>query len=162
YSKNWQNKPYSLLIGARHSQNINTRLVDVSLPEVNFNINQFNPFQEKNGTGTKWYEKSTAYYNKNAINQITFYESAFSFNTLALNDFRNGIKHTIPVGANYNILRFLNLNFNTRYTEYWLTERMYRFYNTSEDMIDTISSRGFYTARDFDASIGLNTRIYGL
>lgn len=162
YSKNWQNKPYNLTVGARHSQNTNTRLVDVTLPEVNFNINQFNPFQGKNSTGTKWYEKISASYNMNALNQTSFYDSTFSFNTLALNDFRNGIKHTVPVGANYNILRFLNMNFNTRYTEYWLTERMYRYYNSRTDVLDTLSSRGFYTARDFDASVGFNTRIYGL
>src|SRR5690606_37828948 len=32
YSKNWQNKPYSLSVAARHSQNTQTHLVDVYLP----------------------------------------------------------------------------------------------------------------------------------
>jgi hypothetical protein len=48
------------------------------------------------------------------------------------------------------------------YNEYWLTEQFYRFYNTTEEAVDTISRRGFFAARDFNASAQLSTRIYGI
>ncbi|HRO43091.1 MAG TPA: putative LPS assembly protein LptD [Flavipsychrobacter sp.] len=163
YSKNWQNKPYSLSVAARHSQNTQTRLVDVSLPELNFYVAQFNPFENKKRVGSpKWYEKISAQYNFNAVNQISFYDTAFSLNTLSLGDFRNGFKHSIPINASYNVLRFINLSFGTTYTEYWLTNKTYRFYNANEGKIDTVGNRGFFTARDFNATAQLSTRIYGL
>lgn len=163
YTKNWQNKPYSLSVAARHSQNTQTRLVDVYLPELNFYVSQFNPFENKRRIGSpRWYEKITASYNFNALNQISFYDTAFSLNTLSMNDFRNGFKHSIPISASYNIFRFINFSFGTNYTEYWMTNRTYRFYNATEGKIDTVANRGFYTARDFNASLQLTTRIYGL
>jgi len=163
YSKNWLNKPFSLTVAARHSQNTQTRLVDVYLPEISFYVSQFSPFQSKNRVGTpRWFEKISASYNFNAINQTSFYDSTFSLNTISLNDFRNGFRHSVPVSASYNVLRFINLSFGSTYTEYWLTNRMYRFYNSMEGRLDTVQSRGFYTARDFNATMQLTTRIYGL
>jgi hypothetical protein len=162
YSKNWQNKPYSFTMSARHSQNTNTGEVEVRLPDVTFFLSQFNPFQGKNGTGNRWYEKITSQYTVNAVNQIKFYDSSFSLNTLALSDFQNGMVHTIPVSASYNVLRFVNLSFNTTYKEYWLTKQFYQAYNTNQNKLDSFNYNGFYTARDYSASISANTRIYGL
>lgn len=162
YSKNWQNKPYSLTVGARHSQNTQSHLVDVTLPELSFYLAQFNPFQLKGSSGTKWYEKITAQYSLSAVNKISFYDSTFSFNTLAFNDFENGIKHNIPISASYNVLRFINMNFGVNYNEYWLTRQTYHYYNPATDTINTNIYRGFFAARDFNASVGANTRIYGL
>ena len=163
YSKNWQNKPFSLSVAARHSQNTQSHLVDVYLPELNFYVAQFNPFENKKRVGTpRWFEKITASYNLNAVNQYSFYDTTFSFNTLSLGDFRNGIKHSIPISASYNVLRFINFSVGASYNEYWLTNKTYRYYNFNESKVDTLSNRGFYTARDFSATMQLSTRIYGL
>ncbi len=162
YSKQWAGKPYSLNIGARHSQNTGSGLVQVTLPTMAFYVSQFNPFQGKNSLGTKWYEKITTEYRFTAENQLSFYDSAFDFGNLAFEDFNNGMKHEIPISASYNVLRFINLTMGTQYTEYWLTKQQYRYYNNSQEQVDTFKNNGFFTARDFNASIGVNTRIYGL
>ncbi len=162
YSKQWANKPYSLSVAARHSQNLTTRAVDVTLPEATFFVSQFNPFQRKSGTGNKWYDKITTQYTVLLKNNIRFYDSAFSPGDLSLNDMQNGIIHTIPITASYNVLRFINMNFGTTYHEYWLTQRTYRFYNSAEEREDTTVYRGLNAIRDFNASVGFNTRIYGL
>jgi lipopolysaccharide assembly outer membrane protein LptD (OstA) len=163
YSKNWIGKPYNLTVAARHSQNTQTRLVDVYLPELSFYVASFNPLQNKNRIGTpRWYEKISASYNFNSVNQTSFYDSSFSFNTLSFSDFRNGFKHSIPISASYNVLRFINLSFGTTYTEYWLTQKSYKYYNNTEEKLDTVQNRGFFTGRDFNASVQATTRIYGL
>lgn len=162
YTKQFTGKPYSLSIGARHSQNSGTGLVQVTLPSIAFYVSQFNPFQEKNGLGTKWYEKITTEYRFTGENQLSFYDSLFSFNNIAFEDFNNGMKHEIPISATYNMFRFLNVTMGTRYTEYWLTKQRYRYYNNATELQDTVQNTGFYTARDFNASLGVNTRIYGL
>lgn len=162
YQKSWQNKPYSLTVSARHSQNNQTRQVDVLLPEVNFFVAQFNPFEGKSSTGNRWYEKITASYNFNALNRTDFIDSTFSLSKLSLGDFDNGFRHNIPISASYNVLRFINMTVGANYNEYWFTKRTYRFFNPVLDQVDTNTYKGFFTARDFNASVGANTRIYGL
>lgn len=162
YSKAWANKPYTLAVSARHSQEASTGRVDVTLPEVAFYLAQFNPFQGKNGTGTKWYEKITAAYNFTGQNQLIFTDSLLDINKLSIADFNNGMKHSIPISASYNMLRFINITMGANYNEYWHTKQMYRYYNYAIDGLDTNIYRGFYTARDYSANITANTRIYGL
>ncbi len=162
YSKQWQNAPVSLTISARHSQNTQTGEIEVNLPEMNLFVTQFNPFQGKNSLGTRWYEKITASYQMNAMNRLRFQDSSFRLEGISTEDMVNGMKHSIPVNATYNILRFVNLNFGINYNEYWLTRKQFRFYDPVLSRVDTVRESGFFTARDFNAHAGLNTRIYGI
>ncbi len=163
YSKNWIGRPYSLSVAARHSQNTQTRQVNVTLPEVNFNINQFTPLQNKKRIGTpRWYEKISVSYNLNALNMTTFYDSSFSFNSLSGDDFRYGVKHVIPISAAYNLLRFINLSFGVNYNEYWYTRQNFYRFNDVTNTLDTTTNKGFFTARDVNANFNMSTRIYGI
>ncbi|OJW97367.1 MAG: hypothetical protein BGO70_06115 [Bacteroidetes bacterium 43-93] len=161
FTKQWANKPYTLSLSARHSQNTQTRLVNVTLPELAF-ATQFNPFQGKHSTGTKWYDKINIEYRLSAINQTSFYDTTFSLDQIPKYHYQNGFLHTIPIKANYTVLRFLTMNISSNYKEYWNTEQIYRYYNTQTDKEDSIIRRGFFTARDFDAHWGFNTMIYGV
>lgn len=163
YVKNWIGKPYSLTISGRYIQNTGTGITDLYLPEISFYVAQFNPLQRKDAIGTpRWYEKITMSYTLSAMNQTSFYDSTFNLGTIGFNDFRNGMKHTIPISASYNLLRFINLSFDATYTEYWMTARQHRSYNFTDEKVDTLQNRGFYTARDFSPSVRVSTRIYGL
>jgi lipopolysaccharide assembly outer membrane protein LptD (OstA) len=162
YSKTWLNKPYSLSISANHNQNTQTRQVNVTLPDINFYVSQINPFQSKHSSGAShWYDKITTSYTLDAKNSTTFYDSLFSFNTLSLSDFDNGIHQHIPISASYNIFRYITTTFAANYDEYWYTKELLQQYNDSEMRIDSTKNSGFYTARDFNASVNLNTKIYG-
>lgn len=162
FAKNWIGKPYSLTVNASYNQNTATNQVNFRLPEVNFYVAQFNPLQRKAAIGTpKWYEKITASYSFSAINEVTYLDSNFSFRGFAFQNFKNGFKHAIPLSASYNVWRYLNLSFSAPYTEYWFTQRNYRHYNIFDDKVDTVKQRGFYTARDFNVSVNMSTRIYG-
>lgn len=162
YSKTWQGKPYSLSIGLLHDQNTLTKLVNVTLPQLTFYVAQFNPLQRKNAIGDqKWFEKITMSYSLSALAKTSFYDTAFSVNNLSLSDFNAGIQHSIPISASYTAFRFFNVSFGVNYNEYWLTRKIYQYYNNNERTIDTIQTRGFYTARDANATVQLSTRIYG-
>jgi lipopolysaccharide assembly outer membrane protein LptD (OstA) len=162
YSKSWANRPFTLAVGARHSQEASTGQVNVTLPELSFFVNQFNPFQGKSSLGTKWYEKITTSYTFTGQNQLIFTDSLFNLSKLNIGDFNNAMKHTIPISASYNVLRFVNLTFGANYNEYWYTRQSFRRYDYTGDSILQDINRGFYTARDYNANIGANTRIYGL
>lgn len=162
YQKTWANRPFTLGIGASHSQEASTGQVNVTLPDISFFVNQFNPFQGKNSLGTKWYEKITASYTFTAQNQLSFTDSLFSFEKLSFTDFRNGMKHSIPLNATYNIFRFIQLSIGGNYNEYWFTKQTFKGYDYTGDSVALTTYNGFYAARDYNAGINANTRIYGL
>lgn len=162
YTKTWKNKPFNFSAALRHNQNTGTRLVQLTLPELNFSVNQIFPFQwRKDIIKPRWYEKITANYQVSVLNRLDFYDSVFNINNLKFSDFQNGIQHRVPVQASYNVLKYLNLSFNVNYNEFWYTQKNFKQYNFETNKLDTTKEVGFFTAREFDASASLSTRVYG-
>jgi lipopolysaccharide assembly outer membrane protein LptD (OstA) len=164
YSRIWNGRlPASFTAALLHNQNTQSHIVNVTLPNVAFNISGFTPFARRNPVGsTRWYEKITASYSFTGLAQTTFYDTGFKLATLSLDDFGIGFRHSIPVSASYTIARYINFSAGINYNEYWLTDRFYQFYNSSEEKLDTIVRKGFFTARDFSATAQFSTRIYGI
>ncbi|MCW3124091.1 MAG: organic solvent tolerance protein OstA [Flavipsychrobacter sp.] len=162
YSKSWQGTPLGLTISALHNQNTATKLVNVTLPSINFHVTQLNPFQSKNDVGSHWYDKITTSYSMDALNRTSFYDTAFHINKLGLTDFQSGVHHSIPVSASYTLLRYINTSFSVNYNEYWLTDRLIQQYSYAHKKMDSFDSRGFFAARSFDAGVNFSTRIYGM
>ncbi len=163
YGKTWVGKPYSLTISARHSQNTQSGSLSISLPEINFNLGQFSPFQRKVMNGSpRWYEKITVSYSVNAVNRLNTYDSLFSLGTIAFRDMDNGIKHTASIQTNYNIFRYFNWNISVPYNEYWNTKQLFTRYNPVTGGVDSTMPTGFFASRDFSVTSGISTRIYGM
>lgn len=162
YTKNWIGKPYTLTVAARHSQTASTGQVDVTLPELTFFVQPVNPFQGKKSTGERWYDKISIGYSLTGQNQLNFTDSLFDINRLSMSDFRNGVRQNIPLSASYSIFRFVTMNLNAGYNEYWLTQQTFRAYDFAGDTVAQDINKGFYTARDYNARLGLQTRIFGL
>nr|HPH16336.1 putative LPS assembly protein LptD [Bacteroidales bacterium] len=107
-------------------------------------------------------EKIGASYQVSAINRIDFYDSSFSFSTLKWDDFQNGMKHSIPISANYNLFKYINTTFSANYNEYWYTKKAFKYYDFEQAKLDTNTTTGFFTARDFSFNTSASTRIYGI
>ncbi len=165
YSKNWQGTPFGLTISALHNQNTESHQVNVTLPDINFHVSQINPFQKKNASGkAKWYDKITASYTVDMLNRTTFYDSLFRpfLSNISLSSFQTGLHHSVPISASYTIFRYINMSFSVNYNEYWLTDKLYRTYDSVLNKLDSNDQHGFYTARDFNAGVSFSTRIYGM
>lgn len=164
YSKVWNGRiPASFTAALLHNQNTSNHVVNVTLPQISFNISGLTPFARRNPVGSaKWYEKITTSYSFNALAQTTFLDTGFHLSQLGLNDFSTGFHHSIPVSASYTLARYINFSAGVNYNEYWLTEQFYQFYNTTEGKVDTILNKGFFATRDFNATAQFTTRIYGI
>jgi hypothetical protein len=163
YGKTWVGKPYSLTIAARHSQNTLDGSLSITLPDINFNLGQFSPFQRKEMSGNpRWYEKITVSYSVSAMNRLNTYDSLFSLQTIAFNDMDNGIKHSASIQTTYNLFRYFNWNISVPYNEYWNTRQRYIRYNPALGRNDSTTINGFFASRDFSVTSGLSTRIYGM
>ncbi|MDD2793657.1 MAG: putative LPS assembly protein LptD, partial [Sediminibacterium sp.] len=160
YSKDWRGK-YNMSVNLNHNQNSNTRLVNMNLPTVNFNVVTFYPFQQKDQVGSgKWYEKIGIGYSGNFQNQISFYDTAFNMSRL-LDTMQYGVAHNLPITLSLPSLGPVTVSPSVSYQERWYGQRMIRTWNDVTNKVDTLRQRGLYTARQMSFGLGLNTRIFG-
>jgi hypothetical protein len=160
YSKTWRDK-FNLTVSANHNQNNNTRIINMNLPNAAFTVNTFYPLQPKEMVGPpKWYHKLGIGLNTNFANQISFYDSLFSFSNI-LDTMQWGAQHSIPIQIALPPLGPLNIAPGISYQEKWHSRRFRRKWNSAEQKVDTIINKGFYTTRDISFSLGLNTAIFG-
>lgn len=160
YSKTWGNFG-NLSLSATHNQNNNTRLINLSLPNAVFTVNTFYPFQKKEFAGEpKWYEKLGIGLNTNFANQLSFYDSAFSFRQL-IDTIQWGAQHNIPIQMALPPLGPVQIAPGITYQEKWHSRQMIRTWNDVKNKIDTSVAKGFYTSRDISFSLGLSTAIFG-
>ncbi|MBA2499167.1 MAG: LPS-assembly protein LptD [Chitinophagaceae bacterium] len=163
YSKTWQDKPYSLTLSANHSQNNNTRLVNVSLPDAGFTVNTIYPLQPKELIGSpKWYEKLGVGYNGAFRNQIAFYDSAFNFRNL-IDTFQWGAQHSIPISLSLPPILggAIMVSPNVSYSQTWFAQTFHRRWNNINQKVDTVINKGFFTDHSLSTGIGLNTAVFG-
>ncbi len=161
YNRNWSGR-YNFSANLRHSQNTNTRRVDLSLPEITFGVSRFHPFRSQRPSGpSRWYEDISITYNMNARNELSIVDTLL-FSQEALQSFRNGIRHSIPINHTTRVLRHFNMSTSINYQEnwYWSTTRREWDDEAGNAVLDTVP--GFRVARDFSVSSGLSTRLYGM
>ena len=162
YSHSWKGTPMSLSASMNYSQNFNTGAVSLGLPNVNFNVSRFYPFKRKVVVGKeRWYEKIAMTYKAQLQNSInTTYDDLSKPETLG--QFKNGVKHTIPISASFNVLGFINLSPSVNYNERWYFRRVDQHWNPEAKAIQQDTTRGFYRVYDYNASISANTTLYGM
>jgi len=170
YQTNFGGK-YFLTVNASHDQNTISRIVNVTLPEISFTVNRFNPFSSKNRVGKmKWYHNISTNYSMNARNSVSMPDSVF-FSHSTLENMKNGIKHSMPVSSPIKLLKYFNwtnsLNLNDRmyfqtYRRYWSNDTIFKNNDTIVGYLVKDTINGFSNAFDFSFSSSLSTKIYGI
>lgn len=160
YSKDWAGK-YNLSVSANHSQNSNSRSVDLTLPTASFNVITLYPFQKKEAIGTpKWYEKLGIGYTGNFQNRVSFYDSAISIRRL-LDTAQYGATHVVPITLSLPQMGAIQLAPSVSYEERWYGQKIIRKWNDVTEKVDTSISRGIYTARQMQFGLSSSTRVFG-
>ena len=158
YSKTWRTS--NLSANLRHSQNTLNKTVSLSLPELNYSINRFQPFKGLNQSSkSKWYDNISVSYSVNAKNEISTIDSLL-FTKESLQDFRNGLKHSIPVSASFKTLKHLTVSPRFNYTERWYFNHIKKSWNGEELNTDTLNA--FKRAYNYNFSTSFNTKLYGM
>lgn len=91
-------------------------------------------------------------------NSLTARQDQF-FKSL-IKDWRNGMKHTIPISATFSVFKYINVTPRCPSPIVCTPQGASTVgSNAAVEVCDT--SYSFYNVWDFNASIGLDTRIYG-
>ncbi|MBD5304356.1 MAG: LPS-assembly protein LptD [Bacteroides sp.] len=133
----------------------------VSFPNLNVTMSQIAPFKRKKSVGgEKWYEKIKLSYSGQFQNSLTAQQDVF-FQKSLIKDWRNGMRHSVPVSATFSIFNYLNLSPSISMNDRMYTSKIRRQWDTqaSREIQDTI--HGFYNIFDFNASLAFDTKVYG-
>lgn len=161
-TQRFPNSPFTLSGNINAAQRTSDSTVSLTLPNMTVNMSRIFPFKRKEKVGNeKWYEKIQFSYTGVIQNSITTKEDKL-FNSSLVKDWKNGIKHTIPVSATFNLFNYLNITPSFTYTERWYTQKIYQKWDATQNRhisSDTISK--FNRVFDFNYAISFQTKLYG-
>ncbi|MDE6581338.1 MAG: LPS-assembly protein LptD, partial [Duncaniella sp.] len=143
------------------SQRTQDSTLSVSFPNLTVTMSQLYPFKRKKRVGDeKWYEKIKISYSGQFSNSLTSKQDEFLKKSL-IKDWRNGMKHSLPISATFNVLKYINITPSVSLTDRMYTNKVRRQWdpNASAEVMDT--TYGFYNVWDFSASVSLDTKLYG-
>ena len=162
FSQRFPNSPWSLTGSINIAQRSSDSTIALTLPNVSVTMSRIYPFKRKEAVGReRWYEKISLSYSGQLSNSVTEKENKI-LHTSLVKDWRNGIQHSIPVSASFDIGQYIKLTPSFNYTERWYTSHIEKAYDAAQNRVvasDTIY--GFNRVYDFNASLALSTIVYG-
>jgi hypothetical protein len=171
YSTRFSGTPLSMGTNFSFSQNLQTREVNMRLPNLNVTMQNLYPFQRKS-------KKSlldnlsigyTMAANSLITNNLGDQDSdgrdsiaSFDFNNLSLflSNSRRGVRHTIPISNSLTILRYIVLSQSISYEEKWYFEKLNWIQTDNRFKSDTVS--GFNRIANYSFSVGMTSRVFGM
>ena len=162
-TKNWEGAFFNNLnFNLSHSQNISTKSVSLTLPDISLNSKRIYPFKAIGNTAkTQWYDKIMIKYGMNTKNTISTADSLL-FTKNSLSNFRNGMKHNIPVSTSIKVLKHFTLKPSFNLTERWHLSQTEKRWDTNSKSIITDTLHKFTRGHNYNFSTSINTKIYGM
>ena len=162
FSQRFPNFPLSISASASVSQRSKDSTLTVSLPNMSFSVSRFYPFKRKEAVGKeRFYEKISMSYSGSLANSISEVKEYDFFQKSLVYDWRNGMKHSIPISATYNFLNYINITPSFTYTERWYTNSVEKYYDAEVDRVLNDTTWGFHRVWDYQASVSASTKLYG-
>ena len=161
YSKTFSDIGLTLSGAFNLSQNVRDSSISVTLPNLTIQLNRFFPFKRKKMVGKeRWYEKIGMSYSGSLTNSINTKENLL-FHSSLVKDWRNGMRHQIPITASFPLFKYINITPNFNFTDRMYTHKTMQSWDTENNTVKRDTLYGFYNVYNFNFSIGANTKIYG-
>lgn len=161
YSKTFPNIGLTLSGSFNLSQNVRDSSISVTLPNLTISMNRFYPFKRRKMAGKeRWYEKIAMSYTGNITNSINTKENLL-FKSSLIKDWRNGMRHQIPISASFSILKYINVNPSFNFTDRMYSHKVMQSWDIENQRVRRDTIYGFYNVYNFNMSLSANTKIYG-
>ncbi len=143
------------------NQNMRDSTIGMTLPDLNISIARFYPFKRRHAAGKeRWYEKISMSYTGQLSNSINTKEDKILHSSLT-KDWRNGMKHSIPISGSFTLFGYLNLNPSITINDRMYTQKYKRSWDVDRqrEVVDTL--QGFYNVYDWSLALTASTTLYG-
>ena len=155
------NSKWTFSTNANVSQRTSDSTITVSFPNLTVNMTQTAPFKRKRAVGDeRWYEKIKVSYNGRFQNSLTAKQDEFLHKSL-VKDWRNGMSHTVPVQATFNVLKYFNITPNLTVNDRMYTSKIRQQWDPNASAVVRDTTYGFYNIFDFNFGVSFSTKVYG-
>lgn len=161
YSKTFESVPQvNMSLTATHSQNTNTREINMTLPTLAVSVDRVFPFAPKYGAKKGIIKNLNFSYNLRGENRARVHEDNF-FKKEMFDSLNTGFQHSIPVATNFKIFKHFSVTTGANFNEVWYFNTIKKQYNPQTNKVEDIRVNGFdrFTTYNFSASVG--TTVYG-
>jgi len=161
-SQTFPDSPWSLNMNMTINQRTQDSTVAMTFPSLSIAMRQVFPFKRKNPVGgQRWYEAIAISYQGSLSNSFSGKEDKL-FHSNLLKDWRNGMTHTIPISATFNLFNYINITPAVTYNERWNTTKVLQDYDPIKNsFVPVDTTYGFYRSYNYSATISMTTKLYG-
>ncbi|MBQ2290470.1 MAG: LPS-assembly protein LptD [Bacteroidaceae bacterium] len=143
------------------SQSVQDSTLSLTLPTLNVSLSKKYPFKRKKRAGDeRWYEKISLSYNGQMSNSISTKENLL-FKSNLIDDWRNGVKHSIPINATFQLFDFINITPSFSYTERWYFKKINKDWDEVTNKVVNDTVHGFHRVYNYNVALSANTTLYG-
>ncbi len=162
YSRTFSSIGLTLSSTFNLAQNMRDSTLSLTLPSLNISLQRFYPFKRKKMVGSeRWYEKIALSYTGTLSNSITAKENEIIHKSL-VKDWRNGMRHQIPVSASFTIANYINVTPSFNFTDRMYTNKVMQSWNADRMVAQRDTLYGFYNVYNYNMSVSANTKLYGM
>lgn len=182
FSKTFPGTPFSLGINMRHNQDLQTGKLDMSLPDLSFNVNNLYPFKRSQ---TMILQNLSVKYTLTATNQFTNdlgniatdasgnpKDSIAAVNAqnipLFLRNAKKGIRTNIPLSTSFKVMKYFTVTAGGSIDQVYYFDRVnWTAYgrtglNLGSKAVIKDTVRQFNVITNYSLTASLTTRIYGM
>lgn len=149
----------SLGVNARHDQNTQTKLMNISFPELTFNVNRFYPFKNENRVKQNPIDKIGISYLFEARNTLSGADTSI-FKGNVGDSLKYGFKHTLPISTNVTLFKYFTLTPALNLSAVMYTKTTRKELNTDSNRIYRTVDRNFMTGYDANFNSALSTKLF--
>ena len=161
FTQRFPESPFSISGSMLINQRTKDSTISMSLPNVNISMSRIYPFKRKDAIGKeRWYEKISMSYSGSLSNSIETKENRLLSSSF-VRDWRNGMRHSIPISATFDLFKYINISPSVNYNERWYLSSLNRSWDKMNQKVKTDTVAGFNRVYDFNMGISASTTLYG-
>ena len=161
YSKTFNSIPQvNMSLSATHSQNTQTKSINMTLPSLQVSVDHIFPFAPKDGAKKGFFKNINLQYSLKADNRIQTTDEFF-FKPQMFTDAKSGLQHSIPLSTNFKIFKYFSASTTLNYNEVWYLKTNKKSFDVQTNKVIDTDVNGFDAFRTYSFSSSLGTTIYG-
>lgn len=148
-----------LSLNARHDQNTQTKRMNISFPELTFNVNRFYPFKNEKRIKQNPLDKIGMSYLLEARNTLSGADTSIFKGNIG-DSLKYGFRHTLPISTNITLLKYFTLTPALNLSAVMYTKTTQKELDVANNRIVSSTNKNFKTGYDANFNSSLSTKLF--
>ncbi|HSH65803.1 MAG TPA: putative LPS assembly protein LptD, partial [Bacteroidia bacterium] len=161
YYKGFTGTPFTVNIGARHSQNVISKAIDIQLPTISATMTRITPFKNNNRIGKRWYDQVGVSADLQATNSISTLDSLLFKTGTLKKKMKNGVSLRVPISTTFNVFKYIRITPSINTVTNLYTQTINKHFNADSGRVQIDTVRAISISNEASASTAVSTMLYG-